>query len=148
MLLFDLSRCCNSICSLCHQFSYRHRLPCPYTRSVCPCLVAHVHLAGGWKRSHHESIVHWCLELGQSCLCFGLQIVTATVWIATMMPAGGLELKLLSAYQMGLVSLSHGDGDRWLGMGPQIFGCHLELQGALLWCFVALAGLRWQGRLM
>lgn len=32
MLLFDLSHCCSSICSLCHQFSYRHRVPCPCTR--------------------------------------------------------------------------------------------------------------------
>ncbi|RMC06784.1 hypothetical protein DUI87_16230 [Hirundo rustica rustica] len=51
-----------------------------------------------------------------------------------MMPAGGLESKLLSAYEMVLVPPGHGHCDRgtWLGTDPQIFGRRLEPQGTSL----------------
>lgn len=39
MLLFDLSHRCNSVCSLCHRFSYGHR-------PACPCRRARVRSAG------------------------------------------------------------------------------------------------------
>lgn len=60
-----------------------------------------------WKKSCDGHRMQW-FELGQSELCFGVEIVSARVLIAMMMPAGGLELKLLSACKMVLVRPCHG----------------------------------------
>lgn len=102
-----------------------------------------------WKKSCDGHRMQW-FELGQSELCFGVEIVSARVLIAMMMPAGGLELKLLSACKMVLVRPCHGSCDRGkgLGTGPQILGCHLQLQGMLLWRFITCTGVWWQDGFM
>lgn len=113
MLLFDLSHCCNSICNLCHQISYRHRLPSPYRAYMQVCIRAHIcthtHVTFRKKqlwKEHTESDVVACA--GRELAVFlGWKNENATVLIVMMMPAGGLELKQLFAYKMVLVSRRH-----------------------------------------
>lgn len=68
--------------------------------------------------------------------------MSAAVLIVMMMPAGGLELKQLFAYKMGLVSPCHVNRNQGtcLGMGSQIFGCRLQLLGILVRRFITFSG--------